>query len=180
MCTSAEYQLRLRGSRLTTSSATSSVFRLVFSSWLYSAVAAASAVILWTVFNILDGLILLSPVLTFYLPIPDDAQIGFILSIITATLAGVVISMNLFLFRAGLKVGKTSFLSGSTLGTISSICAGCSSVGFYLASTFGLAGVAASSFLSNYQTPLRIAAIAILIFACIAAQRKIGKACRVT
>jgi hypothetical protein len=165
---------------LTTSSATLSVFRLVFSSWLYTAIAASSAVILWTTFNVLDGLILLTPVLTFYLPIPEDAQVGFLLSIMTAALAGVVISMNFFLFKAGLKVGKTSFLSGSTLGTISSICASCSSVGFYLASTFGIAGVAASSFLSNYQTPLRIAAIIILVFACITAHRKIGRACRIT
>jgi hypothetical protein len=179
MCTKPDYDRLLHGFKLTTSGTSSNVFRIVFSRRLYAAIAASSAVLLWTVFNILDGLILLSPVLTFYLPIPDDAQFGFVLSIVTATLAGIVISMNVFLFNAGLKVGKASFLSGSTLGTISSMCASCSSVGFYAASTFGVAGVAASSFLSNYQTPLRIAAIAILIVACFAAQRRIGKACRI-
>lgn len=154
-------------------------FRIVFSRVPFIVIAAGSAVALWTLFNILDGLILLSPVLSFYLPIPDDAIAGFGLSIVTASLAGAVISMNLFLFLAGARVAKTSFLSGSTLGTMSSVCASCSSLGFYLASTFGVAGVAASSFLSTYQTPLRIIAIAILVVALFTAQRKIAKTCRV-
>ena len=154
-------------------------FRIVFSRVPFIVIAAGSAVALWTLFNILDGLILLSPVLSFYLPIPDDAIAGFGLSIVTASLAGAVISMNLFLFLAGARVAKTSFLSGSTLGTMSSVCASCSSLGFYLASTFGVAGVAASSFLSTYQTPLRIIAIAILVVALFAARRRIAKTCRV-
>lgn len=151
---------------------------LVFSRKSYIAIASVAAVALWMIFNILDGLLLLSPILTFYFPIPDDALLGFALSIVTATLGGVVISMNAFLFNAGLKMGKASFLTGSTLGTISSMCASCSSVGFYLASTFGVAGVAASSFLSTYQTPMRVAAIAILVVAFVAAHRRIGKTCR--
>ena len=155
-------------------------FRIVFSRVPFIVVAAGSAVALWTIFNILDGLILLSPVFTFYLPIPEDAIVGFGLSIVTASLAGSVISMNLFLFLAGARIGKTSFLSGSTLGTLSSVCASCSSLGFYLASTFGVAGVAASSFLSTYQTPLRIIAIAILAVALFTAQRKIAKACSIS
>ena len=180
MCTNPDHDRLLHEFKLTAPSTTPNVFRIVFSRRSYAAIAALSAVLLWTVFNILDGLILLSPVLTFYLPIPEDAQFGFALSIVTATLAGIVISMNVFLFNSGLKVGRASFLSGSTLGTISSMCASCSSVGFYAASTFGVAGVAASSFLSNYQTPIRIAAIAILVIACFIAQRRIGKACRIT
>jgi hypothetical protein len=79
-----------------------------------------------------------------------------------------------------LKVGKASFFSGPTLGMVSSMCVSCSSIGFYLASTFGLAGVAASSFLSNYQMPFRIVAIALLVVALVAAQRKIGKTCRIS
>jgi hypothetical protein len=60
------------------------------------------------------------------------------------------------------------------------MCAGCSSVGFYLASTFGAAGVAASSFLANYQFPLRLAALALLIVAYYAASKKIVASCKVT
>ena len=152
---------------------------MVFAKKFYLVVAAGSALVLWTVFNILDGLILLSPVLTFYLPIPDDAMPGFVLSIVTAILAGVIVAMNVFLFKSGSKMAKASMLSGSTLGTISSVCASCSSIGFYLASTFGFAGVAASSFLSTYQLPLRFVAIGILVVALISAQWRIQKTCKI-
>lgn len=165
---------------MTSPAVSANAFRIVFSRKLYNLLAAGSAIVLWMLFNILDGLILLSPLLTFYLPIPADAFVGFILSILTASLAGVVISMNVFLFCAGGKIRNAPFLSGSTLGTMSSVCASCSSVGFYLASTFGVTGVAASSFLSTYQIPLRIVAIAILAVALVSAQRKIAKACRLS
>lgn len=155
-----------------------STLHIVFSKRHIIAIAAASAMVLWMVFNILDGLLLLSPVVTFYYPIPEDAFVGFALSCVTAILAGVVISMNVYLFTIGRRVGKTSLLSGSTLGIISSVCASCSSVGFYAASTFGVAGVAASSFLSVYQTPMRLAAIAILVIAYFAARRRIRMSCQ--
>jgi len=154
--------------------------RMVFSNKTYIALAAAVAVVFWTIFNVLDGLILLSP-LNFYYPIPADAFPGFVLSHVTAALVGVVVSMNVYMFRnLRAKGDKAPFLSGSTLGTMSSMCAGCSSVGFYLAATFGTAGVAASTFLSNYQLPLRLLAVGLLIWAYYSAQKRIVKSCAVT
>ena len=154
--------------------------RMVFSNKTYIALAAAVAVVFWTIFNVLDGLILLSP-LNFYYPIPADALPGFILSHVTAALVGVVVSMNVYMFKnLRAKGDKAPFLSGSTLGTVSSMCAGCSSVGFYLAATFGTAGVAASTFLSNYQLPLRLLAIGLLIWAYYSAHKRIAKSCAVT
>ncbi|HJS69021.1 MAG TPA: hypothetical protein VJ730_06325 [Nitrososphaera sp.] len=151
--------------------------RMVFSNKPYSVLAAAVAVAFWTIFNVLDGLILLSP-LDFYYPIPADAVPGFVLSHVTAALVGIVVSMNVYLFRnLSARGNKTPFLSGSTLGTVSSMCAGCSSVGFYLAATFGTAGVAASTFLSNYQLPLRLLAIGLLVWAYYSAHRRIAKSC---
>ncbi len=152
-------------------------FMIVFSDKVYVALAAAVAVAFWLVFNILDGILLLSPPAFFY-PIPDDALPGFALSHVTAALVAMVVCMNVYLFR-NMNTGgaKTSLLSGSTLGTVSSMCAGCSSVGFYLAATFGTAGVAASTFLSNYQLPLRLLAIGLLIWAYYSAHRRITKSC---
>lgn len=153
--------------------------RIVFSNRTYSSLAVLVAAVMWIVFNVLDGLLFFSPVVTYYYPLPDDAIPGLILSILTATLIGIVVSMNVFIVRSKLKADKSSFLSGSTLGTISSMCAGCSSVGFYLASTFGFAGVAASSFLANYQLPLRLVAFALLILAYYAAHKRIVANCKV-
>jgi hypothetical protein len=152
---------------------------MVFSDRSYVALAAVTAVAFWLIFNILDGLILLSPP-NFYYPMPADAVPGFVLSHVTAALVGIVVSMNVYLFRNRTKSSKTPFLSGSTLGTVSSVCAGCSSVGFYLAATFGTAGVAASTFLSNYQLPLRLIAIGLLIWAYYSAHKRIAKSCAVT
>jgi len=154
--------------------------RIVYSNKSYAALAAAVAVVFWTIFNVLDGLILLSP-LNFYYPMPANAVSGFVLSHVTAALVGVVVSMNVYMIRnLRAKGDKAPFLSGSTLGTVSSMCVGCSSVGFYLAATFGTAGVAASTFLSNYQLPLRLLAIGLLIWAYYSAHKRIAKSCTVT
>ena len=159
---------------------TAGAARMVFSNRAYTALAAAVAVAFWLIFNILEGLVLLFP-LNFYYPIPADALPGFVLSHLTAALVGIVVSMNVYMSRNGsLKVGKASFLSGSTLGTVSSLCAGCSSVAFYLAATFGTAGVVASTFMSNYQLPFRLLAIGLLVWAYYLAHKRITKSCAVT
>jgi hypothetical protein len=150
---------------------------MIFSRKSYSALAVCVAIVFWIVFNILDGIVLVSP-LAFYYPIPSDAVPGFILSHVTSVLVGVVVSMNVYLFMNRSKGSKTSILSGSTFGMVSSMCAGCSSVGFYLAATFGTAGVAASTFLSNYQLPLRLLAVGLLIWAYYSAHRRISKSCQ--
>jgi len=153
---------------------------MVFSSRSYIVLAAEVAVSFWTIFNVLDGLLLLSP-LNFYYSVPADAVPGFILSYVTAALLGIVVSMNVYMFRnLRVKDNKTSFLSGTTLGMVSGMCAGCSSVGFYLATTFGTAGVAASTFLSNYQLPLRLLAVGLLVWAYYSAHHRITKSCELT
>jgi hypothetical protein len=48
-----------------------------------------------------------------------------------------------------------------------------------LASTFGASGVILSNFLSNYQIPLRLLSLAILLCAIYFAQRRISASCSV-
>jgi len=133
--------------------------------------------ILWLIFSIFDQLLFFSPIFVFYLP--DDALVGFILSTISAVLMGIVVSMNVYIVKhsGNLKVTIGSLFSGSTLSMISSTCASCSSVGFLLVSTFGGAGVTASAFLSNYQIPLRIISIALLMWALYSASSKLNSSC---
>jgi hypothetical protein len=75
--------------------------------------------------------------------------------------------MNVYVFKnlKGLKIGGTSFFSGSSLSIISSTCASCSSIGFLLISAFGGVGVTISTVLSNYQIPLRLISLVFLIWA---------------
>lgn len=174
---SSRTRLRLLSSLLLQSSAVPFSIRLVFSNWLYILLAGVVSSIFWIIFSVFDQLLFFSPILVFYLP--DDAVIGFILSTMTALLLGIVVSMNVYIIKhsRNLKLAIGSLFSGSTLSMISSTCASCSSIGFLLVSTFGGIGVTASTFLSNYQTPLRIMSVALLLWALYSASRKLTKSC---
>jgi hypothetical protein len=70
-----------------------------------------------------------------------------------------------------------SIFSGSLLAIASSTCASCSSIGFLVISTFGGFGIVTIDLLTNYQTPLRIISIVILLWALYHVQNKIIKPC---
>jgi len=153
-------------------------FKIVFSNLVYIIFAALIAVAFSIISSIFDQLLFFYPII-FYLP--DDAVVGFILANIIAVLLGIVVSMNIYVFRhSKIKIRSTSLLSGSSLGVLSSICVSCSSLGFFLASTLAAAGVTASAFVSNYQTPLRLLSIALLIWAYYSISNKLTKSCMKT
>jgi hypothetical protein len=151
--------------------------KLVFRRWLYVILGGAIVTIFWIIFNVFDQLLFFSPVVTFYLP--EDAVGGFILSSVTAILVGVIISMNVYVIKhsKGLKVGILSLFPGSSLSVLSSTCASCSSLGFLLIATFGGLGVTASTFLTNYQMPLRVISILLLIWAYYSISRRLTGCC---
>ena len=153
--------------------------KLVFSHWEYIALGGTIAIIFWIVFNVFEQLLFFSPIVIFYLP--EDAITGFILSNLTAILLGMVVSMNVYVLRQsiGQKFNATSFFSGSSIGVLSSTCASCSSLGFLLVSTLGGAGVTLSTFLSNYQTPLRILSIALLLWAYYSISIRLTGGCKI-
>ncbi|HEY5736840.1 MAG TPA: hypothetical protein VIS28_01075, partial [Nitrososphaeraceae archaeon] len=140
-------------------------FRIVFSKLLYILIAIAIAIGFWLLLNTFDKLLFFSPVWTFYLP--EDAISGFILTNISSILLGILVSMNIYVINdAKLKISnKSSLLSGTTLGILSSTCASCSSIGFAIISTLGGTGIAISNFLEVYAIPLRIVSILILVYA---------------
>jgi hypothetical protein len=78
-----------------------------------------------------------------------------------------------------IKLNAASFFSGSSIGVLSSTCASCSSLGFLLVSVFGGAGVTISTFLSNYQTPLRIISIALLLWAYYSISARLTLSCKI-
>jgi hypothetical protein len=153
--------------------------KFVFSHWAYIALAGTIATIFWIVFNVFEQLLFFSPLVVFYLP--EDAITSFILSNITAILLGIVVSINIYVLKhsRGIKLNATSFFSGSTIGVLSSTCASCSSLGFLLVSILGSAGMAFSTFLSNYQAPLRIVSIALLLWAYFSISIRLTKSCRI-
>jgi hypothetical protein len=152
--------------------------QMVFTRPIYLAITTGVAVGFWVMFNALDELLFFSPIFVFYLP--GDAIASFILSNITAPLLGVVVAINVYVFRnSKVKLSRGSLFSGSSISVISSTCASCSSLGFFLVSTFGSAGLLASTIMSNYQIPLRLLSVGLLVWALYSVSKKLTKSCTV-
>ena len=142
----------------------------------YVALSVAIACAFWIAFNILDQLLFFYPVFAFYLP--ADAIPQFVISNVTAALMGLVASMNVFLLKQlNFKNISASMFSGASIGLVSGTCASCTSLGFLMISTFGGAGLLASSFLSNFQIPLRLVSIGLLIWAYVSVSKKMTASC---
>ena len=152
--------------------------KIVFSNHIYIAISAVVFVSFWIIFNLFEQTLFFIPVITFYLP--DDAIIGFILNNITSALVGILIAVDAYIFRnLNNKLDKLT-LSGPILGIATSTCASCSSIGFLVISTFGAFGIVITDFLTNYQVPLRIFSIIIIVLALYTAFGKITKVCNLS
>ena len=97
--------------------------------------------------------------------IQQGSEIGFVLIVILSVLSGLVIPMNIYkiniLKKSKGKIGGSLF--GSFIGSIAGACS-CGPVGFVAISTFGSVGATAFSFLTNFELPIRIGAIMLLVF----------------
>ncbi|HYV52224.1 MAG TPA: hypothetical protein VE971_02925 [Candidatus Eisenbacteria bacterium] len=169
--------IRKRRESVTSLKTTIPRFKMVFLNRLYIAIAAAVFTTFWIIFNVFDQLLFFSPVWSFYLP--DDAITGFVITNITSVLMGILIAMNIYVIRNSKIRLDRSLFSGSILGIASSACASCSSIGFLIISTLGGFGIFATDFLTNYQIPLRIVSITILLWALYSVHNKITKPCTV-
>lgn len=96
--------------------------------------------------------------------IAPGMELGFALIVILTTLSAVVIPMNIYRINI-LKKSKrkvTGSVFGSFIGSVAGICS-CGPIGFAVFSTFGSVGATGLAFLTNYELPIRIVAIALLI-----------------
>lgn len=150
------------------------VMKTVFSGKIYVLIAVAIATTFWIVFSVFDQLLFFSPSLIFFMR--DGALPGFLLSTASAVLTGIVVSMNIYALRHTISKSLGSLFSGSSVGVATSACASCSSLALFLTTSLGTTGLAISAFLSNYQTPLRLLSVAILIGAYYSIQKKLTEA----
>ncbi len=139
-----------------------SAVKLVFSNsrYLLTAIVIFTSMLLGLL--ILSEYIFLEPYLVSHLP--SGTEFGFVLIIIISVLSALVLPMNLFrihiLKKSKQKMGSGVF--GSIIGAAAGACS-CGPIGFAVFSTFGSVGATASAFLTNYEIPLRIIAIGILV-----------------
>jgi len=101
------------------------------------------------------------PYFTFHLPM--DWLASFILIILTSGLIAIVSSIAVFQLRTIKAKPRTGTgVIGSLIGVSAGICTSCGQIGFTIISTLGVAGATTLSFLTVYEIPIRIVAIAML------------------
>ena len=135
--------------------------KLVYSNSKYVLLASAIFVFMMIGLLILSEFIFLEPYVVAHLP--SGSELGFVLIVTLSALSALVIPMNIFRINI-LKSSKRKMgggIFGSIIGTAAGACS-CGPVGFAVISTFGSVGAAATAFLTNYEIPLRIIAVAIL------------------
>jgi len=135
--------------------------KLVFSNKAYIVLAAAIFVGMLIPLSIISEYIFLEPYVVGH--IPPGTEFGFSLIVIVSALSGLVIPMNIYRIRI-MRISKKK-MSGSVFGSFIGAAAGacsCGPIGFAVISTFGSVGAVTTSFLTVYEIPLRLGAIALL------------------
>ena len=97
--------------------------------------------------------------------ISPGTELGFGLIVILSVLSALVIPLNVYrinIFNKSKRKMSTGVF-GSFIGTMAGACS-CGPVGFAIVSTFGTIGATTSAFLTTFEIPIRIGAIALLIF----------------
>jgi len=139
-----------------------SAIKLVFSNYRYIVLSGIIFTAMFIPLSILSEYIFLEPYVVMYVAYDDVFR--FSLVVIVSILSGLVLSMNVYRIKSLRNSRKK--MSGGVLGSIlgaSAGACGCGPIGFAIISTLGSIGGVATAFLSNYEFPIRIASIAILI-----------------
>jgi hypothetical protein len=135
--------------------------KLVFSNPKYLALSSSIFVIMMIGLLIMSEYIFLEPYVVSH--IPSGTEFGFALIVIISALSALVLPMNIF--RINILKSSKQKMGGGVFGSIIGAAAGacsCGPIGFAVISTFGSVGATATAFLTNYEIPIRIIAIAIL------------------
>jgi len=154
------------------------IFKVIFSNFKFLALSVIIFSSMMVLLLIVSEFIFLEPY--FVTHIPSGSELGFILIITLSTLSALVIPMNLFRIT-NLKNSKQK-MSGSIFGSIVGSAAGacsCGPIGFAVISTFGSVGATATAFLTNYEIPIRVVAIAILAITYFTTIKSLKTECKV-
>jgi len=154
------------------------ILKLVFSNFKFIALSITIFISLMITLLFVSEFIFFEPF--FVTHIPSGSEFGFVLIAILSILSALVIPMNLFrithLKNSKQKMGGS--ILGSIVGSIAGACS-CGPIGFAVISTFGSIGATATAFLTNYEIPIRIIAIVILIVTYFTTIKSVKTECRV-
>ena len=154
------------------------IFKVIFSNFKFLALSVIIFSSMMVLLLFISEFIFFEPY--FVTHIPSGSELGFILIITLSALSALVIPMNLFRIT-NLKNSKQK-MSGSIFGSIIGSAAGacsCGPIGFAVISTFGSVGATATAFLTNYEIPIRVVAIAILVITYFTTIKSLKTECKV-
>ena len=154
------------------------VLRLVFSKPINIILAVTIPVGLFVGLSLVSEYIFISPI--FILNLNSGNLLGFVLIIAISAMSGLVISMNVYRIRVLRNNSKSmgTGVLGSIIGASAGACS-CGSLGFAVNSVFGTAGGIATSFLTNYELPLRLGSLAILGYTFYTTKKSLYSECKI-
>ena len=117
------------------------------------------------------------PYLLFY--VPEYEILNFLSIFVICAMTGLVLSMSVYRIRflqASTRKLRTGLL-GSIVGAGAGAC--CGGIGVALISIFGTVGGVATSILTNFEIPLRVVSVTILVFTYFMIVKDLNKECEV-
>ena len=126
----------------------------------------------------LSGYVFFEPYLAGHAYPGTEAGLAMIVAL--SGMAALVIPLNAYRVASLRASGRrlSGGVLGSAMGSAAGAC-GCGPAGLALFSAFGASGAAASAFLTNYEMPIRAAAIAVLAASYYVTARSIRAECRI-
>ena len=153
-------------------------FKLVFSNYRYSTISILITLGLFFSLSIVSEYLFIEPYVVF--AVYPDTAFNFSLIVVISILAGMVVSMNIFRVKLVKKVRKIgSSITGTVIGASAGACS-CGPIGFSIITTFGTTVSIASSFLTNYEIPLRLISITILVLVLLTTLKSISRECKIS
>ena len=155
------------------------MIKLVFVDYRYIILAVVIFVGMLIPLSIISEFIFLDPYII--TNIPSGGEISFFLILVVSALSGLVLAMNVYrinTFRISHKKKMGGGIFGSLIGAAAGACS-CGPIGFAVISTFGTAGGIATAFLTNYEIPIRLVAIAILAYTYYATVKSLAVECKI-
>ena len=155
----------------------SNPLRIVFANPSYILISLGIFFLLFIPLITISEFLFFDPFLVF--SIFSETILSFLLIVILSCLSAIAVSLNIYRVKL---IKETKKLGTSIIGTLFGASAGacsCGPIAFSLITTFGTAGSIASSFLTNYETPLRLFSIGILILVFLTTLKSLSVECKI-
>ena len=152
--------------------------KLVFSNHFYIVLSIVIFTFMLIGLLILSEYVFLDPYIVGH--ISQGTEFGFVLIVILSALSALVIPMNIY--RINILKKSKGKMSGSVFSSFIGSAAGacsCGPIGFAVVSTFGSVGATTLAFLTSFELPIRIGAIALLAFTYYATVKSLKIECTV-